>query len=206
MQNLWLPCSIIKTMISKITGKITHSDINFVVIDVGGVGYKVFVCEETLDQIRKIGNETEKDINLWTHLAVRENSMDLYGFETKENLELFEMLISVSGIGPKSGLNILNIASPDSLRSAVISGDTQYLTKVSGIGKKNAQKIILELKDKLGEAETGGFEKIKEETEAVEALKSLGYSSRESREALRQVQEAGTTQEKIREALKILGS
>ncbi len=193
-------------MISKITGKIIHSNINFVIVDVGGVGYKVFVCEETLGQIRQHEGEKEKDTSLWTHLAVRENSMDLYGFETKENLELFEMLISVSGIGPKSGLNILNIASSNNLRSAVISGDTQYLTKVSGIGKKNAQKIILELKDRLGEAETGGFEKIKEEAEAVEALKSLGYSSRESREVLRKIQGAETTQEKVRQALKILGN
>ena len=113
---------------------------------------------------------------------MREDVLDLYGFLDHRELEFFEMLISVSGIGPKGALSILGITSIETLRKAISTGDTSYLTKVSGIGKKTAEKIIIELRDKIGE-EKGGSS-LQGELDALEALKSLGYSQNEAREAL----------------------
>lgn len=187
-------------MISNLTGKITYEGNNYIIIDVSGVGYKTFVSNETKKNFPK-----EKTFTLWTYQAVRENSLDLFGFLKKEDLDFFELLISISGIGPKSALGILNVASTEDLISAISSGDTSYLTKVSGIGAKSAQKIVLELKDKIGE-KIGGNYGIQEEVDTIEALKSLGYSAREASEALRKVSKNTLdTGEKVKEALKILG-
>ena len=134
---------------------------------------------------------------------MREDALDLYGFLNYEELEFFEMLIGVSGIGPKGALAILSIASTETLRKAIGTGDTSYLTKISGIGKKTAEKIVIELRDKMGEQEKGSS--MQEELDAMEALKSLGYSQNEIREALKKVPPDLNTNEKIREALKILG-
>ncbi|OGD67322.1 Holliday junction DNA helicase RuvA [Candidatus Campbellbacteria bacterium RIFOXYC2_FULL_35_25] len=190
-------------MISQLTGKITYKGDNFIIIDASSVGYKVFVPNDTIKEIDKL-NTSDKKTTLWTHLAVRENSMDLFGFLTKEDLDFFELLISISGIGPKTALGILNVATTETLISAVSTGDTSYLTKVSGIGAKNAQKIVLELKNKVAKIEqtpTG----IREEIDVIEALKSLGYSAREASDALKKIdKEIIGTSNKVREALKIL--
>lgn len=186
-------------MISQLTGKISFIALNHIVLDVNGVGYKVFVSNETLGSAKE-----DSAMTFWTHLAVRENAMDLYGFANKSDLDFFELLLTISGIGPKSALGILNVASAETLRSAVSSGDTSYLTKVSGIGNKNAQKIVLELQNKIGKIE-GGARGIREEVDAVEALKSLGYSAREASDALKKVaKEITGTGERVKEALKIL--
>ncbi|OGD69544.1 Holliday junction DNA helicase RuvA [Candidatus Campbellbacteria bacterium RIFCSPLOWO2_02_FULL_35_11] len=186
-------------MIMNLTGKIAYIGGNHIVINVSGVGYKVFVSNETIASVKENSETT-----LWTHLAVRENSMDLYGFLEREDLSFFEMLLTVSGIGPKSALGILNVASSEALRSAISSGDTSYLTKVSGIGRKSAEKIVLELRDKIGKIE-GGATVIREEVDVVEALKSLGYSAKEASDALKQVSKEITgTGERVKEALKIL--
>lgn len=186
-------------MISQLTGKITFKDSNYLIINVGGVGYKVFASNDTLNSKNESSEAT-----LWTYLSVRENSLDLYGFEGKEDLNFFEMIISISGIGPKKALGILNVATRETLVSAISSDDTSYLTKVSGIGAKNAQKIVMELKDKIGTIE-GGATGIREEVDVIEALKSLGYSSREASDALKKVnKETAGTGERVKEALKIL--
>ena len=175
----------------------------------GAIGYQVFVTGQTLDTAT-----LEKEIALWTHHAVREDSSDLYGFPDEETLSFFELLISVSGIGPRSALNILNIVTPKTLRQAVSSGDTSYLTKVSGIGRKIADKIVIELKDKfeaMNEADsaaTGAH--LRGESDALEALRSLGYGERESRDVLKKISaEKGgdvlTAGDKVKRALKILG-
>ena len=130
--------------------------------------------------------------------------MDLYGFLDRQELEFFEMLINVSGIGPKGALSILGIASIETLRKAISTGDTAYLTKVSGIGRKTAEKIVIELRDKMGEAKTGTS--LQGELDALEALRSLGYSQSEAREALKKVLPNTDTNTKIREALKMLSS
>jgi Holliday junction DNA helicase RuvA len=134
---------------------------------------------------------------------VREDALDLYGFLDREELEFFEMLINVSGIGPKGALSILGITSIETLRKAISIGDTSYLTKISGIGRKTAEKIVIELRDKIGTELEGSSLQV--ELDALEALKSLGYSAIEAREALKKVNSDTDTNTKIREALKILG-
>jgi len=189
-------------MIAAIFGAIKYKDGNSLVIDVSGVGYKAWVTTETSLEA-KLGSP----ITLWTHLAVRENSHDLFGFKEHEELLTFELLITISGIGPKTALSILNVASPATLRQAVASGETAYLTRVSGIGKKNAEKIVLELKDKLKVLESDKGMDAKSESDALEALISLGYSERDARETLKKVaKEIGGASERVRAALKILAS
>lgn len=189
-------------MISSLSGTVRHKDINAVVVDVGGVGYKIFVTGETA-----LDAEPSSPIFLWTHLSVRENSLDLFGFLERELLETFELLITISGIGPKSALGILNVATPAMLRQAVGSGDTTYLTRVSGIGKKNAEKIVLELKDKLKISSEDAKVDTRSEGDALEALVSLGYSDRDAREALKQVpKETEGASERLKAALKMLGT
>ena len=165
----------------------------------GGVGYKVNVSPDVLSKPHKTGGE----IFLFIHTHVREDALDLYGFLNLEDLNFFEMLLNVSGIGPRSALAILGIASIETLRRAIGTGDTSYLTKISGIGRKTAEKIVIELRDKIGE-EKGGTS-LQGELDALEALKSLGYSQNEAREALKKVTQETNTNTKIREALKILG-
>jgi len=191
-------------MITQLSGNITFTGNNYIVLDVAGVGYKVYV---SLDTLRALTKQKGQTVRLWTHLAVRETSLDLYGFFEQPELEFFEMLITISGIGPKSALGILSVAPIDTIKQAVASGDTSYLTKVSGIGKKNAEKIVVELRDKLGGSYTGvGGALLKEDADVVAALQSLGYSMKEARDALKGLDKNTTgTNEKIKEALKRLG-
>lgn len=186
-------------MISYLTGKVFEKGVRFAIIDVGGVGYKVWATNDTLHQL-KIGAEAK----LRTHHTVREDAQELFGFLDEDDLALFELLIKISGIGPKTALNILNVATPETLRRSITSGETAYLTKISGIGKKTADKIILELREKLGASGEGTT--LKEEVDALEALKSLGYSHAEAREGLKQVPAhiAGTGA-RVKHALKLLG-
>lgn len=187
-------------MISSLSGTVRHKDLHYIVIDVGGVGYKVAVTTDTaLDAV------PSSPIFLWTHLAVRENALDLYGFIDKENLEVFELLITISGIGPKTALGIINVATPSMLRQAVATSDTSYLTRVSGIGKKNAEKIVLELKDRLKVSDEDKGVDARSEGDAMEALISLGYSERDAREALKQVpKNIEGASERVKAALKNL--
>ena len=169
------------------------------VIITRGVGNRVFTSNESIAK-------NPKSLSLFTHLAVRENALDLYGFESKEELSFFELLLTIPGIGPKSALSILNMAHVDTLRSAIGSGDVSYLTKVSGIGRKTAEKIILELKDKIGEIAKEENISMKETSDAILALVSLGYSERDVRETLKQIgKNELSTEELIKEALKNLG-
>jgi Holliday junction DNA helicase RuvA len=192
-------------MISHLTGTVIFSGDRFIILDVSGVGYKLGVTPDTL---RKVVSEKGKTVSLWVHMAVREDSMNLYGFLDRQELEMFEMLIAISGVGPKSAIGVLSVAPVDTLKGAIASGDTSYLTKVSGIGKKNAEKIILELRDKLGGGEESrvGHAGLKEEVDAIEALKSIGYSQREAREALKNIPaDIKGTSQRVKEALKHLG-
>ncbi|HEV7424380.1 MAG TPA: Holliday junction branch migration protein RuvA [Candidatus Paceibacterota bacterium] len=189
-------------MIGSIKGKIILKTDKFLILEAGGVGYKISVSPDTLSKSKKTGEE----IMLWIHTHVREDIFDLYGFLERQELEFFEMLINVSGIGPKGALAILGITSIGTLRKAIGTGDTSYLTKISGIGKKTAEKIVIELRDKVasGMSEESG-NSLQGELDALEALKSLGYSQNEAREALKKVPTDMNTNGKIREALKILG-
>ena len=189
-------------MIAHLEGTIAFRGMRFLIIDVGGVGYKVFVPSEALKKIPEKNNP----VKLFTHLYVREDAMELYGFPTLAELEFLEMLIAISGIGPKSAIGILGIASIDTLKRAIASGETKYLIKVSGIGRKNAEKIIIELREKIGGQGAFSPELLKAESDAIEALVSLGFSASEAREALRKVPETiEETPKRVSEALKILG-
>ena len=191
-------------MIAQLKGEIAEITGNTIVLSVNGVGYKINTTLETIKKIKESGSPT---ISIKTHLAVRETSLDLYGFLRADELEFFEMLLSISGIGPKSAVGILNVADVETLRTAVSTGESSYLTKVSGIGKKNAEKIILELRDKLGAIDNKADNiTMKDEIETIEALQTLGYSTRQAREALQNISKDAVTQsERIKEALKILG-
>src|SRR3990167_11176712 len=132
-----------------------------------------------------IGHLEGETASLWIHTAVREDALDLFGFPAESDLEFFELLLTVSGIGPKSALGILNVAPAETLRSAIAAGNASYLTNVSGIGKKTAQKILFELKDKVVVA--AGSDSLASDEDALEAMRALGYSMQEAREALKQV-------------------
>src|SRR3990167_5554905 len=186
-------------MISTLKGVVAGKDQKSLIVEVGGVGLRIFGTSDTLAKTKK-----GSAIFLFTHLVVREDALTLYGFTDKETLEFFELLIGISGIGPKTAVAILNVAEPETIRKAVSSGDTSYLTKVSGIGKKTADRIVRELEDKIGTLEEGAS--ISEEVDAVEALRSLGYSQAEAREALKKVPQLVTgAGERVKAALKILG-
>lgn len=189
-----------ETMISFLEGTIEFKTEKFAIVNVGGVGYKTFLGQETIRKTPERGG----GVRLWTHQYVRDDSLELYGFLTYSELELFEILIGISGIGPKSALGVLAIAPVDTLRKAIASGDTSYLTRVSGIGRKTAEKIVLELKEKLaGKGVIVDAPELKEEADAMEALVSLGYTQREARDALSGVSsEIISVDKKVREALR----
>lgn len=190
-------------MIAQLTGDIVYTEDRFIILNVGGVGYKVFTTAESMLFLTKNSSE----ITLWTHLVVKEDALDLYGFVNQKELNFFELLLTVSGIGPKSALGVLSLAGTETLHKAISSNNTEYLTKVAGVGRKSAEKIVLELKDKLGKL--GEFlpnENLDAEADVLNALQALGYSIREAREAIKKIPPTTTdTREKIKQALKQLG-
>lgn len=190
-------------MIGQIRGKLSYASDKFAIVEASGVGYKLFLISDSLKELSgKLGEE----VLLWTHLVVREDVLDLYGFFARSELDFFELLIGVSGVGPKSALAILSLAPPETLAQAVATNNLAYLTQVSGIGRKMAEKIILELRDKLLTMKLGEESNLEEESEAMLALEALGYSARDAREALRKLPpEITNTSEKIKLALKQLG-
>ncbi|MEN9582969.1 MAG: hypothetical protein RL641_923 [Candidatus Parcubacteria bacterium] len=189
-------------MIAFVKGKITDISDRSVIIETQGVGYEVSTTTDTL-ATAQIGTE----LALFTHLVVREDSMELYGFKTRQELTFFQMLITVSGVGPRSAIAIVSLGSIESIQRAIGSGDVGYLTSVSGIGKKTAEKIIIDLRDKLaalghrmGNGEFSG------DSDALEALVKLGYSQTEARDAVKRIPPTITnTNDKIKEALKYIG-
>ncbi len=168
-------------MIARLTGVVVGSEPNALIIETGGVGYRVFTTNATI-----FAAEQDRESSLWTYLAVRETALELFGFVGQNELHFFTLLLSVSGIGPKSALAILNLAPVSVLKRAVVAEDASYLTKVAGIGKKNAQKIVLELRDKLGGFETE--EPVSTiDTDVLDALSALGYPLADARSALKRV-------------------
>ena len=199
-------------MIAYIKGKLEIKSNTYVVIDVGGVGYKIFMSATAINEI----GETGKEVKVHTHYYVREDNISLYGFNTQEELKMFELLLSVSGIGAKSAIAMLSEIRPSSFALAVISDDVKALTKIPGIGAKSAQRIILELKDKLKteqaiskdvapEIKTAIVNDNKVD-EAISALQVLGYNKREIEKAFEVIDTSGATVEDIiKKALKVLG-
>ncbi|MFA6269633.1 MAG: Holliday junction branch migration protein RuvA [Candidatus Paceibacterota bacterium] len=187
-------------MFGHITGKIFDLKGTRAIVDAHGIGFVVHSTPSYLAKLR-----TNQEASFWTHTAVRENSIDIYGFETEEELRAFELLITVSGVGPKSGLAILGIAGVKSIEEAVATNDTSALTKISGIGRKTAEKIVLELNGKLiGTTKGGGVNS--EDIDVFEALKSLGYRERDIQEIIKNLpKDLAGANEKIKHALKNLG-
>ena len=201
-------------MISYVKGSLAEKFEDSVVVEAGGIGYRIFVPTSVLEQLPKTG----ETVKIYTYFSVREDAMSLYGFLSRQDIEMFRQLIGVNGVGPKSALGILSSLSPDVLRMAVISGDAKAISKAPGVGNKTAQRIILDLKDKVksedildGIAEPAfGHTEISDVgeigKEAVEALTALGYSASEASGVVKKVTitESMTAEDVLKAALKHL--
>lgn len=180
-------------MIAFVKGKIEDLSEENVVVDVGGVGINVKISAGTFHLLPGIGGE----VKLYTYTSVREDAFNLFGFLTRDELELFKKLITVNGIGPKGGLSILSVMSADELRFAIVSGDGAAIAKAPGIGKKTAERVILDLRDKISLEDTLIHRKMQVSgaagqdshavNEAVEALTALGYSASDALQAVKKV-------------------
>ncbi|MDZ7798768.1 MAG: Holliday junction branch migration protein RuvA [Patescibacteria group bacterium] len=191
-------------MIAYLRGKVKYKNDRYLILDVAGVGYQVYVTNAALEKIK-----SEDELELYTFTYIREDAHDLYGFLNYDEKEFFEQLIGISKVGPKGALGILNVASLDTIKKAIIHGDPDILTKVSGVGKKTAERVVMELKNKIDVADIDQS-KVKPseigDNSAIDALVGLGYSATEAREALREVdKEIVDVEKRIKEALKILG-
>lgn len=192
-------------MISYLEGTVEYKGESFAVVNAGGIGYTVTMIPKLLVSLSK--NQDKVKLFIHPRMNVREGTFDLFGFASREDLELFHMLISVSGIGPKNAMHILSTVEPKQLKAAVVNEDAGYLKKVSGLGPKTAQRLILELQNKIDYLNVGGDMTVDlgQESNAIEALLALGYSQSQAKEALGQVSKTDNLQEKVKEALKILG-
>ncbi|MFA6183874.1 MAG: Holliday junction branch migration protein RuvA [Parcubacteria group bacterium] len=188
-------------MIAKLTGKIEYSKDRWIIVDVAGVGYKVFLTDFTLGKIATWG---EGSFFIYTY--VREDILALYGFVSIEEKEMFELLISISGIGPKAAMGILSIADPVSIRTAILNNNPSLLTKVSGVGKKTAERVILELQNKVADISLEDRRDSISDSETMDALIVMGYNAFQAREALKLIpNEIESVEEKIKFALKEIG-
>lgn len=198
-------------MFSYIKGTLEVKTINYIVVDVNGIGFKIFMSESAIQRLGEIG----QTVKIYTYMNVKEDEISLYGFITNEELRMFELLISVSGVGAKSAITMLSVITPSKFALAVISNDVKTLTKIPGIGQKSAQRIILELKDKLKTEEAIKSNDIDITTnivennnleEAVQALKVLGYTRQEIEKVLSKIDiNSLTVEDIIRKALSFLG-
>ncbi len=216
-------------MISFIEGKIEYLGDKFVVLNAGGIGYRVNITpklanilatkQEVVNPVRglardkvaspkDLGGATSNGTRLFIHsqLNMREGTFDMYGFPDREGLELFNLLIGVSGIGPKNALGILSSIEPKHLKAAIVNDDPSYLNKISGLGPKTAQRLVLELKNKVDYIDMGDMKGLDlgQEGHAMDALVSLGYSPSQAKDALKDAK-GKTLEERVREALKSLG-
>ncbi|MFA5000105.1 MAG: Holliday junction branch migration protein RuvA [Patescibacteria group bacterium] len=191
-------------MISFLRGQIIHKTNNYFILEASNIGYQVFAGENFLADL-KLGATLE----VFTHHRVREEASDLYGFKTAADLELFELLLTVSGVGPKSALGVLAIASADDVKETIIRGDAALLTKVSGIGKKTAERLVLELKNKIIRTGAAGAvlnSAVTLGSDEIDALIALGYSLADAREALNAIgPEIEDSGERVKAALKKIG-
>lgn len=190
-------------MLAYLKGKTKFKGSNFLIVENQGIGYKVFTPTELLLKAKE-GDEIE----LYIYHHIREDANQLYGFANYEALELFELLIGVSGVGPKTGLSVFSVASISDLKSAIANGNADLLKKVSGIGAKTAERLILELKNKIvGGDKLKSNDELSSDADAIDALVSLGYDERKAREALKEVSAAIVdTGKRVKEALRNLKS
>jgi len=187
-------------MIYSVQGKITHLRSDYVVIETNGISYQIFVTSFLIEKIKK-----DQKIKLLTYLEVRETAMELYGFEDEAHLEYFKNLRSISGIGPKSAMNVLSLVRLSDLEKAILNEKVDILTKVSGIGKKTAERIILELKGKIVRTTKKSLEQSGDDSLLIDALVSMGYTIIQARETIKKIPlEIQGTKKRLKQALKIL--
>ena len=197
-------------MIYSLTGELTYIGDQFLVVECGGVGFKCFTSVATAANAGRIGDQ----IRLYTYLSVKEDALDLYGFKTENELRAFKLLISVSGVGPKAAVSILSEMSADKLALAVAAGDTKAITRATGVGKKIAERIVLELKDKMAgvtlsssESSVSAAASVAEDSpagEAVAALVALGFSKSDAAAAVGAMDSSLPADEMIRQGLRQL--
>lgn len=198
-------------MFSYISGRVAEKAANYVVVDVNGVGFKIYTSLNTLQDASVTSGEKA---TFHTYMYIKEGIMDLYGFSTKEELTLFELLITVSGVGAKGATAVLSVASPSKLALSIVTGDIATIKQASGIGTKTAQRISLELKDKIKNESlvsdsTDAFEPVQAvdasaQSEAISALMVLGYSANEAQKAVAAVENTDNVEEIVKLALKKL--
>ncbi|MBN2248233.1 MAG: Holliday junction branch migration protein RuvA [Coriobacteriia bacterium] len=190
-------------MIAQLTGRVAVKSANSCIIDVGGVGFRLAMATGALAHLPAVGD----DVTVYTHLQVREDELSLYGFESLEEQELFEKLIAVNGVGPKVALSVLSALSPAALRDAVLREDDALIATVPGIGKKTAQRLIIDLKDRIGELGGGVVLAVGGSVgaEASDALASMGFSAGEIAVALKGYDGPDDARALLRHALKRLG-
>lgn len=199
-------------MIYNVKGTLTYTDVNFAVVECGGVGFKCYVSMTTLKSLTSVGTQ----VNLYTYLSVKEDAMDLFGFYTRDELDAFKLLITVNGIGPKAAMAILSVLSPDKLSIAISSGDIKSIQSAQGVGKKTAERVILELKDKMagigGESTAQAVSNISgistsgNASEAVEVLVSLGFNQSDAAQVVGAMDKSLSVDEMIRKGLKQLST
>lgn len=202
-------------MIASVSGRLELIAEDAVVVDVGGVGYEVAVSMDTISRLPALGDQ----VKLYTYFNVTQDGCRLYGFLSRDDLDIFKKLITVSGLGPKGGQAILSVLTPDALRFAILSGDVKSITAAPGVGKKIAERIILELKDKFSDTELASGIGLRDQVsgaalseddpgrEAIEALVALGYGSQDAMRAVRAALSqlpGAETEELLKAALKEL--
>lgn len=191
-------------MIAYLKGKILNKGRGFVIVKTGDIGYQVFVSAA-----RYVELDINQEVEMYIHEHIKEDAQDLYGFNSMAELEMFELLLSINGVGPKSALSTLSIASLDDLKATIAQGDPSLLIKVSGIGRKTAERIVLELKDKIGTLaydSSGAKSAVNIASDEIDALMALGYTLQQARDALKQVDSKITDSgERIRAVLQSIG-
>lgn len=171
------------TLIDSVTGEVTHTSKEYVVVNVGGIGLRIF-APRTVMEIAQVG----RIVTIYTNLIVREDALSLYGFASEEERALFDTLTSVTGVGPKMGMSILSTLSVDQLRAAVMRDEAAVLTRVPGVGKKTAEKIVFELKSKMGDTVLTGLTVMDDtDSDVLAALTALGYSIVEAQSAIQSI-------------------
>ncbi len=192
-------------MIAMLTGMVAEKTTDGVVVDVGGVGYGVFVTTEDHG-----GLPTDKQAKLYIYEHIRENMHDLFGFTRPDTKKLFELLLTVNGVGPRMALNVLSVGASDEVRAAIATGDVKFIQQASGVGKRVAERVVVDLKDKVGlegvDLSSTGL--LQSDTrlmtdEAVEALVALGFSPQDASKALQGVGKDLSTEERVKAALKV---
>ena len=190
-------------MIGSLKGKVETRDGTSLIIDVNGVGYKVTATSDVLKNA-----VVSSSVKVYTYTYVREDVLELFGFSTSEDLKLFERIIAISGIGPRTAINIFSVGSREAIINAIVKGNVDFFTSVPRLGRKNAQKLIIELRGKLGSLEDLDLteDELQDTNEVLSALKSFGFSAKEAKEAIKNIdKKIEDVSERIKLALRYLG-